>query len=123
MHSSRRLGRRDPGQTGSVAMVGTMSDLRSALRPVPLPRPRLPPYDEHHKAKHRLLAEYMKVWLAKLAQTYPRVAIIDGFASAGRYRDGRIGSPLIFLEAYLTHRARSSFRASPHFVFIEARRD
>ena len=30
----------------------------------------------------------MKVWLAKLAQTYPQVAIIDGFASAGRSRFG-----------------------------------
>lgn len=65
----------------------------------------------------------MKVWLAKLAQTHPRVAIIDGFASAGRYQDRRIGSPLIFLQAYLTHAARERFKAPPHFVFIESRRD
>jgi three-Cys-motif partner protein len=65
----------------------------------------------------------MKVWLAKLAQSYVQVAIIDGFASAGRYRDGRVGSPLIFLEAYLTHIARDRFRSPPHFVFIEARRE
>lgn len=65
----------------------------------------------------------MKVWLAKLAQTYPQTAIIDGFASAGRYRDTRVGSPLIFLHGYLTHQARDNFRSPPHFVFIEERED
>jgi three-Cys-motif partner protein len=99
-----------------------VNDLGSSLEPVALSADRLPLYDEHHTAKHRLLEEYMKVWLAKLAQSYPQVAIIDGFASAGRYRDGRIGSPLIFLHAYLSHAARENFRAPPHFVFIEANR-
>jgi three-Cys-motif partner protein len=99
-----------------------MSGLSPPLEPAQLHRESLPAYDEHHKAKHRLLAEYMKVWLAKLAQTYGQVAIVDGFASAGRYRDGRVGSPLIFLDAYRTHAARARFRAPPHFVFIEAKR-
>jgi three-Cys-motif partner protein len=100
-----------------------MGELSTPLDPVALPPDRLPPYDEHHKAKHRLLEEYMKVWLAKLAQTHSRVAIVDGFASAGRYQDLRIGSPLIFLQAYLTHAARRRFKAPPHFVFVESRRD
>lgn len=100
-----------------------MSDLSTPLEPMRLPRERLPPYDEHHTAKHRLLEEYMKVWLPKLGQTYPQVAIVDGFASAGRYQDDRIGSPLIFLRAYVEHAARGRFKAPPHFVFIEARRD
>jgi three-Cys-motif partner protein len=65
----------------------------------------------------------MKIWLAKLAQSYPQVAIVDGFASAGRYQDGRVGSPLVFLDAYLTHTARERFKAPPHFVFIESRLD
>lgn len=91
--------------------------------PVALPSARLPGYNEHHTAKHRLIAEYMKVWLAKLAQSYPQVAIIDAFASAGRYRDGRSGSPLVLLDAYLTHTSRSRFKAPPHFIFIEERRD
>jgi three-Cys-motif partner protein len=100
-----------------------MCALNTPIDPVALPRDRLPRYDEHHKAKHRLLEEYMKVWLPKLAQTHPQVAIVDGFASAGRYRDDRIGSPLIFLQAYVTHAARQRFKAPPHFVFIESRRD
>lgn len=57
---------------------------RHVSRVSAVPSDRLPPYDEHHKAKHRLVAEYMKVWFAKLAQTYPQVAVIDGFASVGR---------------------------------------
>jgi len=100
-----------------------MSELSTPLDAKALPPSNLPAYDEHHKAKHRLLEEYMKVWLAKLAQSYPQVAIVDGFASAGRYQDGRVGSPLVFLEAYLTHAARERFKAPPHFVFIEARLD
>lgn len=100
-----------------------MNQLVTPLSASQLAQQALPSYDEHHTAKHRLLAEYMKVWLAKLAQTYPQVAIIDGFASAGRYRDGRVGSPLIFLNAYLEHAARDRFKAPPHFVFIEARRE
>jgi three-Cys-motif partner protein len=97
-----------------------MTGIGDPLNGIALPPERLPHYDEHHRAKHRLLEEYMKVWLAKLGQRYPQVAIIDGFASAGRYRDGRVGSPLLFLRAYLDHAARGRFRAPPHYVFIEA---
>lgn len=99
-----------------------MRDLGAAFAAGALPRAELPVYDEHHKAKHRLLEEYMKVWLAKLAQSHPQVVIVDGFASAGRYQDGRIGSPLILLHGYLSHAARGSFKAPPHFVFIESKR-
>jgi three-Cys-motif partner protein len=99
-----------------------MSGLVTSVAGVALSKNRLPHYDEHPKAKHRLLEEYMKVWFAKLAQSYPQVAVIDGFASAGRYQDGRPGSPLIFLRGYLDHAARTNFRSPPHFDFIEARR-
>jgi three-Cys-motif partner protein len=101
----------------------TMSGLSTPLEPVPLPADRLPEYDEHHRAKHRILEEYMKVWLAKLGQTYSQISVVDGFASAGRYRDGRVGSPLVFLNTYLTHAARDNLKAPPHFVFIEARKE
>ena len=106
-----------------VEAAQSVSDLSTEILGKALDSSDLPVYDEHHTAKHKLLREYMKVWLAKLAQTYQQVAIIDGFASAGRYSDGRIGSPLIFLESYLTHVARDRFKSPPHFVFIEARRD
>lgn len=66
----------------------------------------------------------MDVWLPKLGFTYDHVALVDGFASAGRYRDGERGSPLIMLDAYLGRSAadRARFKRPPHFIFIESRK-
>jgi three-Cys-motif partner protein len=50
------------------------------------------------------------------------VVDVDGFASAGRYQDGRTGSPPIFLQSYLQHDAHERFRSPPHFVLIESKR-
>jgi three-Cys-motif partner protein len=98
-----------------------MSELSSRLEPKLLKLADLPPWEEHHGAKHKILCEYTKAWLPKLGQTYPRVAIVDGFASAGRYRNGRRGSPLVFLETYIDHTARDALKAPPHFIFIESK--
>jgi three-Cys-motif partner protein len=97
-----------------------MTELSSGLSGKLLDRSDLPEYEEHHAAKHGILREYTKAWLPKLGISYPQVAIVDGFASAGRYRDGREGSPLIFLNAYLDHTGRSRLQAPPHFIFIES---
>ena len=78
-----------------------MSQLDSNLASVRLPREKLPVYHAHHRAKHELLRRYMDVWLPKLGFSYGQVALVDGFASAGRYRDGQRGSPLIMLDAYV----------------------
>lgn len=66
----------------------------------------------------------MDVWMPKLGFTYPRVAVVDGFASAGRYRDNTRGSPLLMLDAYVGRAAadRARFDHPPHFVFIERER-
>jgi len=86
-------------------------------------RAQLPRYAAHHVAKHALLREYMNAWLPKLGFSYPQVAIVDGFASTGRYRDGQRGSPLIMLDAYLGRSAsdRARFMHPPEFTFIESR--
>lgn len=87
-------------------------------------RSLLPAYAAHHVAKHAVLREYMNAWLPKLGFSYPQVAVIDGFASAGRYRDGQRGSPLIMLDAYLgrSDADRSRFKHGPLFTFIESKR-
>ncbi|MEL6365485.1 MAG: three-Cys-motif partner protein TcmP [Pseudomonadota bacterium] len=58
--------------------------------------------DEHTKRKHKVLREYFREYLVTRCQIRHRerfrVAIIDGFAGAGRYACGTPGSPLIFLE-------------------------
>lgn len=101
-----------------------MSVLSSNLTGELLPAEKLPPYAPHHKAKHQLLREYMPVWVSKLGFTYGQVALIDGFASAGRYAEGQKGSPLIMLDAYAGRSAadRARFKSPPHFVFIESKK-
>ena len=64
-----------------------MSNLDSGLAEQRLSSALLPPYAAHHRAKHELLRRYMDVWMPKLGFTYDQVALVDGFASAGRYRD------------------------------------
>jgi three-Cys-motif partner protein len=100
-----------------------MSELDSELQPARLTPERLPAYAPHHRAKHGLLLQYMNVWLPKLGFTYDQVALVDGFASAGRYRGDQRGSPLIMLDAYVGRKGdRSHFKNPPHFVFIESRK-
>ncbi len=99
-----------------------MSELDSGLEGARLPPDKIPPYRAHHRAKHELLRRYMEVWQPKLGFTYDHVALVDGFASAGRYRDTQRGSPLIMLDAYVGRSAtdRAHFKSPPHFVFIES---
>ncbi len=58
--------------------------------------------DEHTKRKHKVLKEYFREYLVTRCQFRHqerfRLAIIDGFAGAGRYKCGTPGSPLIFLD-------------------------
>jgi len=101
-------------------MTGTItSNVEAKL----LDASQLPEYAAHHTAKHALLDTYMGAWLPKLGFTNPRVAILDGFASAGRYRDGTAGSPLVLLRAYTTRADCDSFRSPPQFTFIESKRN
>lgn len=60
--------------------------------------------------------------MPKLGFTYDLVALVDGFASTGRYRDGERGSPLITLDAFVGRSPadRARFKHPPHFVFIES---
>lgn len=82
----------------------------------------LPPFKAHHGAKHKLLREYVKVWLPKLGYSYPKVAIIDGFASAGRYRGNQQGSPLYLLHSFAGWKPKKEIKSPPHFIFIESKR-
>jgi three-Cys-motif partner protein len=72
--------------------------------------------EEHSRRKHKILREYVFDYLTVRCQLPQqkrfRLAIVDGFAGAGRYQCGASGSPLIFIEelkraieAVNTHRA------------------
>ncbi|HXT46081.1 MAG TPA: three-Cys-motif partner protein TcmP [Pseudonocardiaceae bacterium] len=51
--------------------------------------------------KHEILRGYVPPFVGKTGSRSPgnRVVIMDGFAGAGRYRDGSAGSPAIFADA------------------------
>ena len=54
-------------------------------------------YQLHTEAKHQLLEEYAKGWLAILGRRTRRLLLVDGFAGRGRYVGGEAGSPLILV--------------------------
>jgi len=70
--------------------------------------------EPHSRRKHKILAEYFAAYLATRCQHRKqlrfRLAIIDGFAGAGRYRCGTAGSPLISSKNWLA-RPRALTRA------------
>ena len=58
--------------------------------------------EEHSRRKHKILREYtfdyLTVRCSLPQQQRFRLAIVDGFAGAGRYECGAAGSPLIFMQ-------------------------
>lgn len=88
------------------------------------------PLDSHTAAKHRVLRAYLDGWLpvlghqAQRAVSYgddqPRLLLVDGFAGPGRYETGEPGSPLIMLDALLSHQSFEELRNVQFtFFFIE----
>ncbi len=88
------------------------------------------PLDSHTAAKHRVLRAYLDGWLpvlghqAQRALSYgddqPRLLLVDGFAGPGRYETGEPGSPLIMLDALLSHKSFEDLRGVQFiFFFIE----
>lgn len=58
--------------------------------------------DGHSKCKHKILREYFHEYLITRCQNPMqskfRLAIVDGFSGAGKYKCGSYGSPLVFLD-------------------------
>jgi three-Cys-motif partner protein len=80
--------------------------------------------EEHSRRKHRVLreyfAEYLRVRWRLPQQSRFRFAIVEGFAGGGRYKCGRPGSPIIFLEVLrATLEEVNLYRASQGFGPME----
>lgn len=84
----------------------------------------------HTAAKHRVLRAYLDAWVPVMAQQAlkmrhqmvgePRLLLVDGFAGPGRYATGEPGSPLIMLDAVLSHSAFARLNDVQFiFLFIE----
>lgn len=86
--------------------------------------------EAHTAAKHRVLRAYLDAWIPVMAQQAisvrgrqrprPQLLLLDGFAGPGRYTDGEPGSPLIMLDALMTHSAFDRLSDVDFtFLFIE----
>jgi three-Cys-motif partner protein len=80
--------------------------------------------DSHTAAKHRVLRAYLDGWLPvmghqaqRVGDDNPRLLLVDGFAGPGRYATGEPGSPLIMLEALLSHKSFEDL-AGVQFIFL-----
>lgn len=88
--------------------------------------------DPHTAAKHSVLRKYLDAWIAAMGQQAlkssayrvgpPRLLLVDGFAGPGRYSGGEPGSPLLMLDALLSHTALPRL-AGVHFIFLFIEQD
>ena len=82
-----------------------------------VPKATIWPIEPHTSAKHQILRKYLDAWLPILGTYNPRVVYVDGFAGPGRYTGGEPGSPIVALQAALTHEAK--LPGELVFLFIE----
>ena len=75
--------------------------------------------EDHTVGKHRVLRRYLEAWLPIMLSSNERVLFIDAFAGPGEYSGGEKGSPVIALEAFLSHSNLHSMTGGISFVFIE----
>lgn len=90
---------------------------------MPAPKTTIWPMDPHTREKHVILRKYLQAWLPIMTRYNERVIILDGFAGPGEYEGGEIGSPLIAIETWLTHRYSAIHQREVVFLFIEERAD
>src|ERR1700688_2133158 len=88
---------------------------------VTTPKETIWPMQPHTAAKHLILRKYLDAWFPILAKYNQRIVYLDGFSGPGRYSGGEPGSPIIALEAAITHRA--NLAGEIVFFFIEEQVD
>lgn len=72
---------------------------------------------EWSERKDRVLTEYLPPYVQKVAhQLGEPVLIVDGFAGPGKYKDGKVGSPLLIRGILETAMQRPGVRAEAIFV-------
>jgi len=88
---------------------------------VAVPKNTIWAIEAHTSAKHRILRKYLDAWLPILGTYNKRIVYLDGFAGPGRYTGGEPGSPIVALEAAVTHQAKPPGELV--FLFIEKSTD
>lgn len=80
--------------------------------------------DPHTLAKHEILRRYLDAWFPILGSWQGRVVYLDAFAGPGTYKGGEPGSPIVALEALLSHPALPKLDGCEFvFTFLEPRKD
>src|SRR6266700_2376733 len=69
--------------------------------------------------KHRILRGYLERWLPTLLSQFERVYILDGFCGPGEYVGGKIGSPLIAIDALRRCTSALEQQRKVTFLFID----
>jgi len=84
--------------------------------------------EPHTTAKHRILRAYLERWLPildrqsqRINRSQHRLLYVDGFAGAGEYENGIVGSPLIPIETAMGH--EHQFACPIEIRLIEKRAD
>ena len=75
--------------------------------------------DEHTRAKHEILSNYLGGWFPILARRFKRIVYIDGFSGPGIYSKGEEGSPINALRTASEHLLRPHTWSEMVFIFIE----
>jgi three-Cys-motif partner protein len=86
---------------------------------MPAPRSITWPLEPHTAVKHVILRKYLDAWLPILTSQHGRVVVLDGFAGPGEYAGGEPGSPLIAVDAFLSHSLAQLRARDVVFYFIE----
>ena len=82
--------------------------------------------DQHTRAKHELLRNYLSAWfpILTLGGFNRRVVFLDGFAGPGIYAGGEPGSPIIALDVLVNHTRFPRLKHTEFvFLFVEADKD
>lgn len=77
--------------------------------------------DPHTLGKHLVLRSYLDAWLPKITRWNRRVLVIDAFAGPGEYIGGENGSPVIAIDALVSHKA--AIGNEVRYLFIEKETD
>ena len=78
-------------------------------------------YSNLQKVKHDLIRKYLGGWFPKLGSWAGRILFFDTHAGRGRHVTGELGSPLVALKTFLSHRFRDQIlrQSEVRFCFIE----
>ena len=81
------------------------------------PEPTLWELGSHTLGKHLVLRSYLDAWLPIMTRWNGRVLVIDAFAGPGEYEGGENGSPVIAIDALVSHTA--AINSEVRYLFIE----